>query len=479
MTDGPRDTFDDDHPTDDIVAEPPAESYTEAWDYGPGNPGDLLAGSGSGESDHDPGTWHDGTPAPTSVPPRAPAANTRSEAATPEVENEPAEPPAPAEDRQVVVLGPMQSGKTVLLLSLLTALLAWGRRSDDDARLARRWWMEMTAGEGAHRLAQEYVRTIVEEGFSPLASSELQSFDFSVSVTEERGLFHPPVRTDANLRFFDGPGGHVIHAMSDWGADRRSYEYEAATLDAAREAGALVLTVDASNPQQDVLSGELAHLIGHASVDTSCPPPASPWPYRLMRRLGLSREEPPVATTSRRLGCDNFLVLLTKVDRIVAPEVLEASIHGDTPPGDVSRMTPLEAAWNLDPLGQALEAVGRNNLLTIHNALRPDARLAVGLCSAWGFNPGNGQPFMNREGSDPVRMSSQERRERVKLMTPFGVQDALRFTVTGSADGTVRRVTRDDLADAPGPHPDPSGPIAARLRFGCQQDASRASESWR
>ena len=233
-----------------------------------------------------------------------------------------------------------------------------------------------------------------------------------------------------------------------------------------------MLTVDASNPEPEVISGDLSDLIGRCCVDVTCPPPQSPWLYRLLRRFYLTREQPPGAQRLRRLPCANFLLLLTKVDRIVSPDVLDTAFGGPSLAGDAARLTPLEVAELLDPVGQAIRAVGRSNLLTILNALRPEARFGIGACSAWGFNQNNGLPFMNSEGTDPVLMSVQERSERVKLWTPFGVQDALRFMVTGHADGTVVEVTRADLQR----EEDPSAAIAAQLRFGRQVAQLPASD---
>lgn len=473
MTDDTRDPFDD-RPRSDWDDVGPvggaADTGREGWDYGPG--------SGGVHDDLDPGTWHDGaTHSAEAASEPAPADISTSD--DPEHATEPAEPAAPpapaAPQRSVVIFGPMQSGKTVLLLSLVPCMQAWGRRLHQEESAGRRWWIEMTAGEGTRFLTREAVRTIVEPDHSPLASSRLQEFEFSASVTEEQGLARPARRTDAQLTFYDGPGGHVVHPAADWDRpESDAAEYERPTIEAAREAHTLVLTVDLSNPEPDVLSGNLADLLGRCSVDVTCAPPPSPWLFRLRRRLGLTREQPPAAQRLRRLACRNFLLLLTKADRIVSPEILGAAQGGSFRAGAFSRSTPLEVARRLDPLGQALQAVGRSNLLTILNALQPGSRFAIGACSSWGFLP-NGHAFMNRAGTDPVMSGHEGRADRVRLWNPYGVQDALRFMVSGSAGGAVRLVTRADLQQ----WEDDSLARAARLHRGRQVGATHASEGFR
>jgi hypothetical protein len=76
-------------------------------------------------------------------------------------------------------------------------------------------------------------------------------------------------------------------------------------------------------------------------------------------------------------------------------------------------------------VGLAEDLLGRHFLGQLHAAMRPGARLALGLASAWGFGPDEHQ----LEGPDATPFSC-----------PYGLREAIRFLAEGYAQHPVEQV---------------------------------------
>jgi hypothetical protein len=78
----------------------------------------------------------------------------------------------------------------------------------------------------------------------------------------------------------------------------------------------------------------------------------------------------------------------------------------------------------------------------IHSALRDDARMAIGICSALGFNAETGGTFVDSNGN--IRNENYAPDEMLKRWRPFGIRDAVYFLAGGGAYGTVELYTEED-----------------------------------
>jgi hypothetical protein len=321
-------------------------------------------------------------------------------------------------------MGPSQAGKTVLLVALDQACSS---PADD------RFTLELVGGDGTDDLAAWGIRTIMEGDQRVRPTDRLGEYTAWVTATEEKTFWRPARQHVAQLVFRDGPGGALFPARHDEGVPQLAI-WESELLRNAREAETLVLCVDATDPRPDLVSRYMRKIIAELADDY---PPEQDLPlgYRMLRKLRLGTEAPPLRD-ERRIKAKRFLLLLTKVDQLLA-RPLDWDEDEDS---KVEPPRPADLAAHLSPVETACELLDESNLLRILNALKPTSQLAVGLTSAWGFNPYSGRPFM--EDDEPVGPSAQDRAQRLLNWRPFGVREALLFITAGVTQGPVERVKR-------------------------------------
>lgn len=341
-----------------------------------------------------------------------------------------------------VVIGPSNAGKTALLASLDQACSA-PTAEDDGFQVA------LVGGRrGTDRLAAAGIRTIMERDYRLLGDVDLTQYSASVMVTEEKTFWRPARQHVSHLDFRDGPGGVLFRSekITEEVFEKFFADKGRLLLQEAKEAETLVLCVDSTDPRPDVVSQYMRNILARVA-ELYTPVPDLPPGYRLqlklrqgyrrLRKLPPVPEAPPLRR-ERRLNTKRFLLLLTKVDQL-----LSRQLDWEEGECEIEPPRPADLVGHLSPVETACELLDESNLMRILNALKPEARFAVGLTSAWGFDPSTGRPFMERD--EPVALSAQDRSRRVLNWRPYGVREALLFITAGVAVGPVEQVKRAAL----------------------------------
>jgi hypothetical protein len=310
------------------------------------------------------------------------------------------------------------------------------------------------------------------------ATHDLEGYRFTARVTRPGTYFRPAEHAEATLAIKDGPGGALFPNVADaFAKDRRLSELEDALIEDAAAATCLVLCVDCSNAETDLLLSQLPDRLRDVSSRTApanAAPAAETWGQRLYRRWQSFRRVLPRQrlVAERWLNADRFLVLLTKVDvlaeHVASAHDLAAGAPAGTPP-------PSAIAAAIDPVWQARALLGEVFLQQILSALRPGAQLAVGLTSARGFDADTGQPFRVRPWAGSEQGPPDEESARgLKDWAPFGLRDAVVFMVRGEVGEAVRLVDEAALFPESRQRMRPtSEQIAHRV------SAEQARRSWR
>ena len=336
-----------------------------------------------------------------------------------------------------VVMGPSGSGKTTLLLALDQACSSPAEEDD-------RFRLELVGGPGAgtSELAAWGIGTIMEAGKRVRPTDLPGEYSASVTATQEETFWRPARQFVSHLVFNDGPGGLLFPGrettpdeFAKFFAERKGAEF----LRAVETAETLVLCVDASEPRAELVSQYMRSVLAEAAKPYT-PQPSRPLGHRFLRRLRLAAKPKPLRT-ERRIRARRFLLLLTKIDQLLARQLdwEDEDADGIEPP------RPADLASHLSPVQTACELLDESNLLRILNALQPEAEFAVGLTSAWGFDPYTGSPFMERD--EPVALSSEERTQRLLNWRPYGIREALLFITAGEVRQPVELVRRSDLGN--------------------------------
>jgi hypothetical protein len=340
-----------------------------------------------------------------------------------------------------VIMGPSQAGKTMLLAAMQRACHQPGL---DDYNL--RFVAEGNTGSALAKIAVEIIKQ--RQSHQPRATGdetpkEEAEYPFWLYATvPPSGLRPGPTTRSVHMVVNDGPGGALFPAENMALSDPIE-KWQARLVEDGQEAGSLILCVDATRPRADILESYLPDVIAKMSVDDK---QQERVPLR-HRALGWIMRQPLEAFTEydgRWLKADKFLLLLTKVDLICQ------NIDRVDP-----SLTPEQVAYVLNPIEQARSLLGVHLLNTIHDALKKDAKFAIGITSAWGFSPISKEPFAGPDGK-PGAAPGETGEDILPDWTPFGIRDAMYFIATGEAKGSVRLVRPQDLgvrsADAAQPH---------------------------
>lgn len=340
------------------------------------------------------------------------------------------EPPAePAGELQCTLLGPGQAGKTHLLDACEQACV-------DPAALRAPPELEYVGGAQTAGQSDRALRGIADSPVPLAATDRVSTYEAYMTATWPATFWRAERRKSLRLRFVDGPGGALFPNDEDRGQSRL-LAWERRLIAESQAASALLLCVDATDPQLDRLTRFLPGILSGIAVSRPVSPPPPRLGHRLLRALRLTADPPPIIL--RRVQASRFLLVLTKIDRL-------ASGPPDNPwPAGRrgSRPAPLAVAARLSPLQLACELIDAGNLVRILGALTPGAEFAVALTSALGFNA-SGFPFMASHRS--TRLSSEPVDRRSADWRPFGVREALLFVLAGETGGPVELVTRRKLA---------------------------------
>lgn len=328
-----------------------------------------------------------------------------------------------------VIMGPSQVGKTMLLAAIQRACHQPGL---DDFKL--RFVAEGNTGSRLAKVAVEIIKQ--RQSNQPLATGaerkEQAEYPFWIHATGPKTRLGLQSKTrSANMVVNDGPGGALFPA-ENLALSADIEEWQKKLVRDGLEAESLILCVDSMRPSADLLESYLPDVIGKMSkLDRQ----NERVPFG-ERALSWIRRRPVDASRSyagRWLKADRFLLLLTKID------LLCQNVHRFDP-----SFTPEGLARRINSVEQARSLLGVHLLNTIHDALKSDAKFAIGVTSAWGFSPISKEPFAGPDGL-PGAAPGETGEDILPDWTPFGIRDAMYFITTGECRGSVRLVHPDDL----------------------------------
>ncbi len=306
---------------------------------------------------------------------------------------------ADASASEYVVIGPSKVGKTALLSTLQHAAFAWARGQCGFESVEVR-----PSSETMVELFHEVTATL-KHGQLPInASTELTEYGFEVSTRGHRPFLLFLRRehvTRVGFKMLDSPGGAIFGSGTEGG----DVDYEAMArfrehlVNSLRTARGLLLCVSAINPDQ--------------AFEFFCDLPQA------FNRTGLAE-----------LPAQRVAICVTKADAFTSQRS-----WGRSSLENLRAECPLEVARSI---------LSKPTFATLRQFLRPDAQVAFGFASAYGFLEHEGcanfdperQGLMvhvgdedgNTDGSfDPAR--------KIDAWQPYQVLHPFLFLATGMSDG--------------------------------------------
>jgi hypothetical protein len=303
-----------------------------------------------------------------------------------------------------LIIGPSQAGKTSLLLALEQSC-GLPQRGDPP--------MRFIPDPRTAELMRRAVRMMTNPAESMIATRSAADYGFTLRVAGQ----------SANVVMSDGPGGALFPSETRPAFDGEFDIWQKQLLASARQAETIVLCVDATRPRSDLWQEYLPRFIVGATQPD---------------------EAPQAASHTRVLRASRLLILLTKADRLCEGAHVALDSDGGESSAMVGALTPAAMASMLDPVEQLRHVLGVKVLNTLRSALREDASLAVGICSAGGFRPDDGRPYWLANGK-PNALGAETREEVLRSWVPFGIRDVLQYIATGRDGGMVRQLYEDEL----------------------------------
>ncbi len=343
-----------------------------------------------------------------------------------------------------VIFGMSGSGKTTLLRGIKQA--CDHDPEDEPRKLTLRFFPE---GETS-RLYQKAVNILWHEE-DEIGDDRIHTYPFGLEF--EESVFGFPIREAMPMVVRDGPGGALFPVASKFFKDSEfALEYRKELLAAGKEATVLVLVIDVSGPEQinhvvQYMPEILEEMAVSSTRDRFVQSSVGKWVNKRVVRLVHPKASTTERMRTRELTADRFLILLNKIDKLCQGWADQ--------PGNETVM-PAAVAEAMDPVQQAIEILQIGFLKAVHQYLRPQAKLAVGLTSACGFY-GNGLVF------DRLNLPSDKLKGPWALhdWRPYGLRDALYFILTGRARGRVALIEESMLRD-PTRRPKPYRPQGTR-----------------
>jgi len=287
-----------------------------------------------------------------------------------------------------LILGPPNSGKTALLSSFSQASELVDHR--DFQAFA----------QGALADLKEWAHRHRHDSASWAPTSHPATYSLQVTIKTNAVL----------MQVRDVPGKCFFPFVDTWWNDLTPDERYAFS------APNLVLCIDSLEPQP--LWGEsLPKILDRLATNPGPPIPrlGSPLPPQ-------DTEYPCLLPPKRQLPFKRVLVALTRIDPLIHEAIQALQNASEILSPLIPRsLKPEELARRIDPVCLVLEQVGPV-LGQIRSALAPEAELAVGITSAWGFE--------------------------LEPWVPFGVREALLFLADGCCEGPVTRVEPDSSLQA-------------------------------
>ena len=313
-----------------------------------------------------------------------------------------------------MLLGPPSAGKTTLIAAINRACLI-PVESDIDL-----WWRASGSVEDQKNLTElldQAIGHILQEiedvdGKSINATNDYKKYDFMIEgrVKTSHNYNGAKAFKDMKFSFHDGPGGAMFTLnKAVWEGQKSTRE---AMIREAKEAYTLIFCFDGTQRNARMMQSSLGRVL----------------PLLQHRR------------NQNYLYPMRVLILLNKVDQ-VCENFYTRLVNASNGLVKESAITPESIAHDLDPLSMAIECLGYESLKMLRGAMRPDAQLAVGLISTWGFN-NDGHPLVNASGRPNVLTLANKTpaNEFVSQWRPFGVRDAVIYLAKGRESSTLQIV---------------------------------------
>ena len=320
-------------------------------------------------------------------------------------------------DKGVVLLGPTSAGKTTLIASIARACRV-PVYSDIDLRW-RPGGNIQTQTDLSELLDTALTQILEKRASGVKATDKHVRYDFYVEGRHrQEHTFNSSKIFDMKMSFHDGPGGAIFTK------DREVWQEQESTRNSmlrdAKNAFTLIFCLDASQRQGREFQSSLMRLLPLLQKRTS---------------QGLF-------ITPMRV-----VILLNKVDQLsqtmytnIVNQNQYSNLHNDR------TFSPHTLTQQVDPYAMALECLGFESIKMLRDAMRPDAKLAIGMVSTWGFKP-DGHPLVNQQGQ-PNFQSLLERgseNEFMSLWKPYGIRELLIYLATGRVASMLHVITPDDL----------------------------------
>jgi hypothetical protein len=350
------------------------------------------------------------------------------------------------EPASCLIAGPVNSGKSAFLSVVCDACAG-----DPTDNLI----LKVTPEEEMARLIAARDRRRTERAGIDASTNNLE-YRFSLSAERTRRSIRRSIEFLGVKRFtyMDGPGGALFPSDPE-ALGAVTSEHHRGLIARGRSAETLVFFLNVmADDTRAFVSTNLVQLMTELSVEMSVPSaplgtapgidgvPLASW----LRRSTPSPTAPraPVYTTVRKISASRVLLVLNFIDQLCVRWQQQWRSDGDER-GDLS---PLEIAREyVRPLEIAEQLLGRMYLRQIVPFLRPEAKLAVGLCSCGGFDTISGDPCLD-EGGHPNLPNNLPPKLRDQHAVYFGVREILLYAGFDIlTPGIVEEVSQEFLYD--------------------------------
>ena len=320
-----------------------------------------------------------------------------------------------------MLLGPPSAGKTTLIAAINRACLI-PVESDIDLRW-RASGDEQTQYELTD-LLDKAIRQILQEDDGKdinttdgiAATNRHVRYDFTIEGRAKiEHHFNGAQIFNMKLSFHDAPGGAMFTTKRSVWDDQETTRRE--MLSEAKGAYTLIFCFDGSTRQARLMQSSLARIL----------------PLLQSTRRGRYMYPMRVVVLLNKMDqvCDDFYTKLAKE----FPSIIQNP-----------SITPETIAADLDPLAMAIECLGYESLKSLRDAMRPDAELAVGLISTWGFNY-EGKPLVGPNGR-PNFLTIANRghgNDFVSQWKPYGIRETLIYLATGRTSPNLHVMRPEDF----------------------------------
>ncbi|MBN1572426.1 MAG: GTPase domain-containing protein [Deltaproteobacteria bacterium] len=285
------------------------------------------------------------------------------------------------EKKEILIIGPSQSGKTAMIASIQRAILNWNEKKTGTNLSIFPVNTEM------EELLELYEMQVIENGYLPrTGSAGFSNYLFDLEF-RRTGIGWLLGKKGIRFNFTDGPGGDLIPSLEKK-SDFDKHEIEKRRNDLINrleKASSFIVCIDSTDEK--------------SAFDF--------WAIL------------PTILRKRKKKFDRFVICLTKADRYFAERYIN----------------PLEEIESEDPIKRGTELLGKTGLKFIDMHCK---ETKVGICwtSAYGFIESDGNANYNKK-EDKLRYWGEgfTEQEVMDNWTPYQIVEPFLFVATGISRG--------------------------------------------